>query len=74
MQILQSKIIIPAKFVFQVSHIVINALILLHVFYVQIIYFCQFQVIIVLQIALPVTFSFLFLLAKKFKFINKNNY
>jgi len=47
MQILQFKIIMPANFVIQVLHLVINALILLHALDAQMIYFCQFQVEIV---------------------------
>jgi len=55
MQTLQFKIIILDNFVIRVLHLVINALILLHVFYVQMNYFYQFQAIIVWKIALPVT-------------------
>jgi len=73
MQILKFKIIILANFVVWVSHLVINALILLHVFYAQIIYFCQFQVISVWLIVLPVTLFYFLLLDSKFKYWIKIN-
>jgi len=74
MQIHHFKIIILANFVIRVSHLVINAQILLYVFYVQMIYFCQLQVIIVWQIALQVILFCYLLLYKKLKFFRiKNN-
>jgi len=47
MQILQFKIILHVNLVIKVLHFVINVQILLNVLYVQLIYFCQFKVMIV---------------------------
>jgi len=69
MQILQFQIITPVYYVIRVSYLVINVLILLNAYYVQLIYLCQSQAINVWKIALLVILFYFFLLKKKLEYL-----